>query len=55
MSDDPGGARQTFFKMVRHVRRDRRISGSLVLARWLKPPTNNDKYTPYLILTSIEN
>ena len=29
MSDDPGGPRQTFLKIVRHVQRDRRISGSL--------------------------
>ena len=29
MSDDPGAPRQTFLKIVRHVRRDRRISGSL--------------------------
>ena len=29
MSDDPGAPRQTFLKIARHVRRDRRISGSL--------------------------
>ena len=40
MSDDPGGARQTFFKIVRHVRRDRRISGSLVYTAW------HCRYTP---------
>ena len=31
MSDDPGAPRQTFLKIVGHVRRDRRISGSLVV------------------------
>ncbi len=31
MSDDPGAPRQTFLKIVGHVRRDRRISGSLHL------------------------
>ncbi len=37
MSDDPGGARQTFFKIVRHVRRDRRILGSLFVSRQFLP------------------
>ncbi len=33
MSDDQGAPRQTFLKIVRHVRRDRRISGSLLTTR----------------------
>ena len=39
MSDDPGAPRQTFLEIVRHVRRDRRISGSLVL--WENRPVQN--------------
>ncbi len=34
MSDDQGAPRLTFLKIVGHVRRDRRISGSLIAPSW---------------------
>ncbi len=46
MSDDPGAPRQTFLKIVGHVRRDRRISGSLsrVSSTWTWSLTWNKKF-----------
>ncbi len=49
MSDDQGASRQTFLKIVRHVRRDRRISGSLDMTVASHLNCNMPKYQRSLI------
>ncbi len=49
MSDNPGAPRQTFLKIVGHVRRDQRISGSLNFRAYL--PMDNAMESPFRLFS----